>query len=117
MAKKKSKPLRKAISKLKSKISLKAKKSKRAPVKKAVKKRAVSAFRKPRPAPIVVEVPVKPKKNYKLPNYKKKCIECANFKFIKGGWSLCMQCYEKRYGKYLGEDRFLYVQPMPVYKK
>ena len=58
---------------------------------------------------IVVKKPAKPRKNYKLPNYKKKCIDCATFKFIKGGWSLCMQCYEKRYGKYQGEDRFLYV--------
>jgi hypothetical protein len=106
MAKRKSKPLRKAISNLKKKISLKSAKPKR--------KRAVSAFRKPSTKPAVVAIPVKPKKNYKLPNYKKKCIECMQFKFIKGGWSLCMQCYEKRYGKYMGEDRFLYIQPPQI---
>ncbi len=70
-----------------------------------------SIFKKRVETPISApELPKKAKKNYKLPNYKKKCIECATFKFIKGGWSLCMQCYEKKYGKYLGEDRFLYVQ-------
>jgi hypothetical protein len=111
MAKKKSKPLRRAISKLKKKISLKTTKLK------VKKRRSVSAFRKPRAKPAVPAAPVKPKKNYKLPNYKKKCIECAQFKFIKGGWSLCMQCYEKRYGKYMGEDRFLYVQPQLYIRK
>jgi hypothetical protein len=80
------------------------------PQKKPARKRAAQK-RVPKAvfAPAVPPKPVKPKKNYKLPNYKKKCIECAQFKFIKGGWSLCMQCYEKRYGKYQGEDRFLYV--------
>ena len=99
MAKKKAKkPVKKAT-------SVKSSKAKKRPVKKAV-----SAFRPRVETPAVVEAPKKPKKNYKLPNYKKKCIECAQFKFIKGGWSLCMQCYEKRYGKYMGEDRFLYIQ-------
>ncbi|MBN2142505.1 hypothetical protein JW711_04195 [Candidatus Woesearchaeota archaeon] len=75
--------------------------------KKAVKGKTFQkkAFRRA----VVPRIPPKPKKKYKLPNYKKKCISCGQFKFIKGGWSLCMPCYEKRYGRYLGEDRYLYI--------
>ncbi|MBN1792837.1 hypothetical protein JW826_04095 [Candidatus Woesearchaeota archaeon] len=96
------KKAKKASKASKSRIS--KRKTKRVVRKKAP---AQSIFTRAPPAPAK---PVKPKKNYKLPNYKKKCIGCAQFKFIKGGWSLCMQCYEKRYGRYLGEDRFLYVK-------
>jgi hypothetical protein len=87
------------------------KKSVRQPGSKKKVNKAITKISIPKIAiPKVPSVPPKPKKNYKLPNYKKKCIECHQFKFIKGGWSLCMQCYEKRYGKYQGDDRYLYVK-------
>jgi hypothetical protein len=112
MAKKKVKTLKKRTAPKSAKkkfskskiLKSKAKKPARVKISSPVLKKRVEV------KPEVIEAPAKPKKNYKLPNYKKKCIECLTFKFIKGGWSLCMQCYEKKYGKYLGEDRFLYVQ-------
>jgi hypothetical protein len=44
-----------------------------------------------------------------LPKYKKKCRGCNKFKFIKPGWSYCLDCYEKTYGKYRGEDRKMFM--------
>lgn len=43
------------------------------------------------------------------PHFKKRCGSCGKFSFIKGSWRMCMECYEKKYGKYKGKDRDLYV--------
>jgi len=43
------------------------------------------------------------------PKFKKKCIKCGKFSFIKLRWNYCMECWEKENGKYEGEDRDLYI--------
>ena len=45
----------------------------------------------------------------KLPKFKTRCATCGKFTYIKSGWKYCMQCYEKKYGKYDGPDRDAYV--------
>ena len=56
------------------------------------------------------------KKEYKLPNYKKYCKSCGNFRFSKLGWNCCLECWEKVHGKYKGEDREIYVYKKPKKK-
>lgn len=63
-------------------------------------------------------------KNNKVPNFekfetigvvtknrfKKICKSCGKFSLIKSKWNYCLKCYEKKYGKYEGADRQLYVK-------
>lgn len=41
--------------------------------------------------------------------YKKLCMRCRKFRFFKDQWGSCLTCFEKRFGKYHGQDRKKYV--------
>src|SRR3989338_3235351 len=45
------------------------------------------------------------RQRFRLPKFKTRCRACGKFFFIKPFWQYCIHCYEKRYGRYEGEDR------------